>query len=105
MLLQCAGHPSAVLKSKQEPEVNFAEVLKAIGVRTILEVVGVQFCRVKWTGDDRGAAAKTVTLGNCIQHSQWDRNAKHEPSGSVAPLQPWLEKARDDTLWANVPIG
>ena len=105
MLFECAGHASTVLKSKQEPEVNFAEVLKALGVRTILEVVGVQFCRVKWTGDNNGAAAKTVALGSCIQHSQWDRNAKREPSGSVAPLQPWLEKARNDTLWASVPIG
>jgi hypothetical protein len=50
------GQPSIVLKSKQEPEVNLAQILKALRIRTVLEVVGVQFCRVRWLngadGDD-----------------------------------------------------
>lgn len=87
------AQPSIVLKSKQEPEVNFAQVLRELRIATILEVVGVQFCRVRWgNGGSGSSAAKTVRLGNCMQHSQWDRNAQKQPSGSVATLQPWLEK-------------
>ena len=99
-----AGQPSIVLKSKQEPEVNMAQILKAMRIATILEVVGVRFCRVKW-GDDDSQAAKTVSLGNCLQHSKWDRDANNQPSGTGASLLPWLEKAGDDALWETVPVG
>ena len=111
------GQPSIVLKSKQEPEVNLAQILKALRIRTVLEVVGVQFCRVRWLngadGDDtnvnvNGGASpggKRVGLGNCVQHSKWDRDGNNQPNGAVATLRPWLEKAASDQLWAAVPVG
>ena len=81
-----------------------AQILKALRIATILEVVGVRFCRVKWDGGD-GQTARTVSLGNCLQHSKWDRDANNQPSGTVATLLPWLEKARDDLLWDAMPVG
>ena len=48
---------------------------------------------------------QAVGLGNCMQHSKWDRDADNRPSGSVATLLPWLEKASNDALWATVPVG
>jgi hypothetical protein len=109
------GQPSIVLKSKQEPEVNLAQILKALRIRTVLEVVGVQFCRVRWLNGADGdsintnvnvnAGGKRVGLGNCVQHSKWDRDGNNQPNGAVATLRPWLEKAASDQLWAAVPVG
>ena len=86
-----------VLKSKVEPEVNFASILAFAQIKTVLEVVGVRFCRVRWLPPAQQGGGAGVAKGSCLQHSKWDRDAAGHPDGRMPALAPWLAKAKDDT--------
>lgn len=101
------NQPAVVVKSRHEPEVNLAEILKALKLAVVLEVVGVQFCRVAYVKIEPAPVpyGMGVGMGNCLQHSKWDRDRDNKPNGKVFSLGEHLALARSDSRWATVRLG